>query len=756
MADNTERTLVLSLQFDTDEGLKRAANFRQAVDENKKALQELNKTIKESGEVTEEQALQREKLEQQIREGNRARADQLRQIDNYIKATKGAIDADGKYNGSIKNLRGSLGFLTEQWNGLTRAERENKDVGGVLQAEIKSLSDQLKELEGSVGDNRRSVGGYLDAIKQAPGFMGKMSAGMQGLNGVMAANPIGAVVQLLNTLMPILNSSGDSADFLAKTMAQINAVIQVGMKYLIQFGGRAVEAGKEAFEAFSNPKQVLIDLSEFIQTNLTNRFKSFGVILEGIKNLDFKKVSDGVIQMGTGVTNATDKIGNLATAARNGFNQIAADVDKAVKAGGAYAEQLDELEAKERAFGVASAKTQKEIDKLLIASRSRGKTEEERIALLEKAETLEIRNNKQALAMANERLALVKQQNALNQEDADAQDQRLKDAETAVIELEQQSQNILEKIQIRKDALEQQRIADFEKNKAETIKFLEETNKILSEAAGKSEEELREARQKAQQEQMNASKKVVDQQIADAKAGTAEEIRLSNLKIAQKQKEFAALNELANAGQALFAALAKENEAFAEFDKALTLFKIGLASAEAITKGISASQSVPFPGNLIAMATTVATVGANLLQAKQLIDQETPKFTAAEGGLLEGPSHAAGGIRGTGRFANVEVEGGEAVISKRATAMYAPLLSIINQLGGGKPLGPTNYAAMGGMLSTGIYSGATTPAGPVIDYDKLAKTISKQPIYVIPTEIRDKANAADARKARAGLGYNRS
>lgn len=52
----------------------------------------------------------------------------------------------------------------------------------------------------------------------------------------------------------------------------------------------------------------------------------------------------------------------------------------------------------------------------------------------------------------------------------------------------------------------------------------------------------------------------------------------------------------------------------------------------------------------------------------------------AKGGLLSGPSHAAGGIKT--RFG--ELEGGEAVINKRSTMMYGGMLSAINTIGGGK------------------------------------------------------------------------
>jgi hypothetical protein len=58
----------------------------------------------------------------------------------------------------------------------------------------------------------------------------------------------------------------------------------------------------------------------------------------------------------------------------------------------------------------------------------------------------------------------------------------------------------------------------------------------------------------------------------------------------------------------------------------------------------------------------------------------------AGGGIVMGSSHAMGGVRGMGRFNNVEVEGGEAIINKRSTAAFLPLLSKLNELGGGDAL----------------------------------------------------------------------
>lgn len=69
-----------------------------------------------------------------------------------------------------------------------------------------------------------------------------------------------------------------------------------------------------------------------------------------------------------------------------------------------------------------------------------------------------------------------------------------------------------------------------------------------------------------------------------------------------------------------------------------------------------------------------AIIGAMGAMQVATIQQQISKL--ADGGLLSGPSHSQGGMRIQGT--NIEVEGGEMVINKRATAQYLPLLEAIN------------------------------------------------------------------------------
>jgi len=83
----------------------------------------------------------------------------------------------------------------------------------------------------------------------------------------------------------------------------------------------------------------------------------------------------------------------------------------------------------------------------------------------------------------------------------------------------------------------------------------------------------------------------------------------------------------------------------------------------------------------ISTAATIAAAASAISQINGTAFQ--PSYTGrglgknyGDGGLIDGPSHAQGGVPLT-------AEGGEAIMSRGAVTMFAPLLSLMNQAGGG-------------------------------------------------------------------------
>ena len=86
--------------------------------------------------------------------------------------------------------------------------------------------------------------------------------------------------------------------------------------------------------------------------------------------------------------------------------------------------------------------------------------------------------------------------------------------------------------------------------------------------------------------------------------------------------------------------------------------------------------------------------------------------------IISGPSHAQGGTL-------IEAEGGEAIINKRATSRFLPILSRINQSTGGIPL----YGSVGLVGSAKIEQAAAS--------QQMTDTIANTPIYVTVVDIND-------------------
>lgn len=125
--------------------------------------------------------------------------------------------------------------------------------------------------------------------------------------------------------------------------------------------------------------------------------------------------------------------------------------------------------------------------------------------------------------------------------------------------------------------------------------------------------------------------------------------------------------------------LAKIERQKAVRDRVASLFKIAIDTATGIMQSVASS---PLTGGL-PWSAIVGAIGA--AQVAAVLAQPLPQ--AARGRYVQGPSHANGGVQ-------LEVEGGETVINKRSTSMFLPLLSALNQLGGGVPF--TRPGADGG------------------------------------------------------------
>lgn len=183
---------------------------------------------------------------------------------------------------------------------------------------------------------------------------------------------------------------------------------------------------------------------------------------------------------------------------------------------------------------------------------------------------------------------------------------------------------------------------------------------------------------------------------------------------AQAETESAIVTAKVNSQKAAYASLSdaiammgETNTAFAKLSKVLALAEIAINTGKALAAGIAQAQSVPFPGNLAAIATTVATILANIATATKTV--KSAKF--ATGGTVTGPGTA------TSDSIPAMLSNGESVLTAAATSMFAPVLSAFNQIGGGVPIQATetaNSVAGEEMLARAFMQGAAALPSPVV------------------------------------------
>jgi len=154
MSQTTETIL---LQIDVAANTTRLVELRKELLANQESLAKYNKAAKEGRISLDELAVAEQRLKADSANLNQ-------EIRTLTKANEAQVRVSEAGAGSIEQLRAQLALGTAEYNKLSAAERDNTEVGQKLQANNKALSDNLKILEGDIGDTRRNVGNYGAAI----------------------------------------------------------------------------------------------------------------------------------------------------------------------------------------------------------------------------------------------------------------------------------------------------------------------------------------------------------------------------------------------------------------------------------------------------------------------------------------------------------------------------------------------------------------------------------------------------------------
>lgn len=221
----------------------------------------------------------------------------------------------------------------------------------------------------------------------------------------------------------------------------------------------------------------------------------------------------------------------------------------------------------------------------------------------------------------------------------------------------------------------------------------------------------------------------------------------------QQQSEYSAqqLEARITATATMFGALselssefAEQSEALGVFSKAMALFEIALSQGTAIAKGIAQAQSVPFPGNIAAIATTIATIMSGITSALKVVKgTTTPKATGTESRQGQVSYFSEGGLvtgegTGTSDSISAQLSNGEYVVNAASTrAVGVNLLNAINSLGSigsGIPIQTgsqsSNDMSLNAMTEAAVSKALANQKAPIVQVVDIQRGIRK-------SEVRD-------------------
>lgn len=220
-------------------------------------------------------------------------------------------------------------------------------------------------------------------------------------------------------------------------------------------------------------------------------------------------------------------------------------------------------------------------------------------------------------------------------------------------------------------------------------------------------EEMRLAIKKKYDKLMN------DENLAYHQERVEREKATKDAEIAIQMERVNAMADVADGLISLMEEVGKSSKAATVAAKILALAQIAIDTGRAISSGIAeASKAGPFPANLVAIATMVSTVLANMAAATKAV--KSAKFST--GGDVSGEGTS------TSDSIPAMLSDGESVMTAKATSMFAPILSAFNQAGGGVPIygQQTGNRAMGeDMLAKSFAKGLAEMPAPVVSVEEI-------------------------------------
>ena len=686
MADTTQ-TKILEVVVDNNKAVTAIAEYNRLIDEQRKYQQQLAKDFKD-GKISQAEYY---KALSQSKEETKAYS---RQVQELSKEVQNNIKMDTEKAGSLRALRAELSNVTKAYDELSEEERRSAQ-GLELKAKIQDITAQLKNSEQETGRFYRNVGNYADSFVEAFTRMGGSAGGVVGPinNAKMALSALsktpviailGALVTVLQKVIQSLKSSEATMNSVTVALAPLNAGSRLLTNIMQKLGegvAKVVTKLTEWADKLGLVNEAMKTEQELTKAEIALQLREREVIMQN---------ADDQLKVSQLRAKAADKL-NYTAKERVAFLEEAISVE-------------DRIARREMEIAQERYRIQSEQSKLAQNSKEENDALAQARADAFRAEQSYFDKTRELQAQ------IVEATNQIRAEEKAASDARVKNAENELAALAKASglsdEQLQKQLDIKKREIEA-RLKLVEEGSLEEYALKVEQLKAeydldmqrLAQEEGtdelrrlRKEEFLKDmtALEQSWTDEMEALSQELLQETIDNALATIEAQRQLEAEEAQaKEERIAYAEETALAFAAatgsiadMLATIGAENKELTKMARVIALAQIAIEQGVAIASAIrtATQSSATWVDMLAAVATTVGAVTAVMTQA--IASVKSAKF--ASGGYVSGPG------TGTSDSIPAMLSNGESVMNARTTSMFSPLLSSLNQAGGGVAFNPAS------------------------------------------------------------------
>ena len=386
-----ERINIAQVDIDVEALINKSAEVRQRIMEVSDQMKALKDALNKGGISVQEYTRQMALLQNVQRENQREQRAYDNLISSHIAVQHQTMQANNTLTGSIRELGTALAQNRRIYEDFTQAQRESAEGKALLET-IHAQDEAYRELQRSIGVTQVDVGNYRQAILDALGdnqafgtsmngivnsfnnvrmnvialstpfvnfvqtgrlapaalnataaATGNVSTGMKVLRGAIIATGIGALVVVLGSLISYFTSTQEGINKVNKVLTPLKVVFQTLIGVVQNFG-------KYLLEAITHPKQMLIDLLDFLKGQFMNRLNGMIDIFKGIGKIITGDIKEGIKQVGEAAAQTVTGVENVVGKVKDAGKAMSDTIDDAVKRGKRIEEINQKLSASEADF----------------------------------------------------------------------------------------------------------------------------------------------------------------------------------------------------------------------------------------------------------------------------------------------------------------------------------------------------------------------------------------------------------------------